>query len=145
MMELEPDYTRERGNGSGTETAYTVEARFNYHAPIMIAGQIFDDRWRRVNFQHGKVGVPAASPFDRHTIEHGLLGYAAAQALRWWLHATADAQSMGCALCLESRLVEHRISYTHKIEAIAAHGYVGGEDRSNCIPDWGARTTARGD
>lgn len=33
-MTLEPEYKRERGNGSGTETAYTVEARY---LPLLMA------------------------------------------------------------------------------------------------------------
>lgn len=135
-MELEQDYRRERGSGNGTETAYTVEARYNYPQPTQIGGQIFDNRWREVKFQDSAIGVPRCAPFNRRTLEHGLLGYAAAQALRWWLHAAAEADNMS-GLCLETRIVSHKISYSHKIETVAAHDHIHGDDRSNCMPDWG--------
>lgn len=137
-MELEPDYRRDHGSGSGSETAYTVEARYNFPRPIQIGNQIFDNRWQRVQFQESEIGVPPCSPIYRHTREHGMLGYPAAQALRWWLHANAEA-SRGGGMCLETRLVSHTISHSYKIEAIEAHGHIHGEDRSNCIPDWGKK------
>ena len=135
-MEFEDDYKRERGSGSGTETAYTVEARYNYPCPASIGGQIFDNRWREVKFQDSVVGVPRCAPYYRHTLEHGMLGYAAAQALRWWLHALAEADCLS-GVCLETRIISHQIKHTHKIETIATHGHIHGDDRSNCIPDWG--------
>jgi len=135
-MELEEDYKRERGNGSGTETGYTVEARYSYNNPVQIGGQLFDNRWRQVSFEKSEIGIPSAPRYQHHVIEHGLLGYTAAQALRWWLHAQADADGVS-GLCLETRLISHKISYTHKIEAIAAHNHIHGGDRSNCVPDWG--------
>jgi hypothetical protein len=137
-MELEADYKRERGSGNGSETAYAVEARYTFHDPLVLGDQVFDNRWRRVKFVQSAVGVPAAPSCYRQTLEHGLLAYAAAQALRWWLHANADANGHG-GLCLETRLVAHRITYSHKIEAISAHGHIHGGDRSNCVPDWGVR------
>jgi hypothetical protein len=124
--ELEKDYPRETGSGSGTETAYTVEARYNYTEPARIAGQIFDERWRRVNFRPSEVGVPRCPEYKRQTKDHGLLGYSAAQALRWWLHAIADSGDSKpfSGFCLETRLVLHRITYSHHIEAIAVRDHV---------------------
>lgn len=124
-MELEDDYKRERGSQSGTETAYSVEARYNNHSPIVIGGQVFDNRWRAVKFDKSPIGVPDEKSFHRHAEEYGLHGYAAAQALRWWLHAAADAERIGGSLCLESRLVKHTISYSQKVVAISAHEVVG--------------------
>ena len=135
-MELEEGYEREKGSGSGTEIGYTVEARNNFHAPMQIGGQIFDNRWRQVKFEQSAIGVPICPRYQRHIAEHGMLGYAAAQALRWWLHANAEA-GQGMALCLETRIISHKIIYTHKIETQAAHEHVHGDDRSNCMPDWG--------
>jgi hypothetical protein len=135
-IDLEPEYRKEGGSGSGTETAYTVEARYDYSEPIQVGKQLFDNRWRRVNFEPSLFGVPQCAPFARHTRDNGMLGYAAAQALRWWVHAEADATNM-TGLCLETRIISHRITYSHKIEAIAAHEHIHGKDRSNCIPDWG--------
>ena len=133
-MELEKDYMRE--HGSGTETGYTVEARYDYQSPVQIGGQLFDNRWRQVDFEKSTIGVPTAPRHQRHIAYHGLLGYAAAQALRWWLHAHAEAEH-GVAFCLETRIVSHKISYSHEIETVAAHAHIHGEDRSNCIPDYG--------
>lgn len=101
------EYPKSRGKGSGRETCYSVEARYNYTQPIEISGQLFDNRWREVKFQDAPVGVPRASEFQEHTLRHRMLGYSAAQALRWWLHANADAMKAGHCICLETRLVKH--------------------------------------
>ena len=73
-----------------------------------------------------------------------MLGYAAAQALRWWLHAAAEADNMS-GLCLETRIISHKISYSHKIETVGAHDHIHGDDRSNCMPDWGKTPNVRGE
>lgn len=131
-MELELDYKRAVGSRSGTETCYTVEARYDFHSPLQIGKYIFDSRWRRVEFDRAAIGVPVCAPYQRQTLEHGMLGYAAAQALRWWLHAQADVLS-GC-WCLQTRLIQHKITYSHEIEAVSSHEHVGGEDRSHIKP-----------
>lgn len=118
-MELEQDYERKRGSGNGTETAYMVEARYTTDYPIQIGGQLFDNRWREVKFQESLIGVPRCANYQKQTIEHNLLGFSAAQALRWWLHAVADAEGIG-GLCLETRIVSYRITYSYNIEAIEA-------------------------
>ena len=133
-MELEEDYHRERSSGSGTEIGYTVEARENASTFIQINGQTFDKQWREVNFK--ELGIPQCAAFRKQTLKHGLLGYATAQTLRWWLHAQSEAEH-GIALCFETRIVSHRISYSHKIETIAVHDHIHGDDRSNSMPDYG--------
>jgi len=135
-MKLEECYRKERGSGSGSETGYTVEAMHNYVNPISVAGQIFDNRWRQVEFKESAIGVPSCPRHHRYVAENGMLGYSAAQALRWWLHAQAESEH-GMAICLETRIVSHRISYSYKVESVSAHDHVHGEDRSNCVPDWG--------
>lgn len=140
-MELEEGYDK-RGTSGGTSggTCYTVEARYNSHEPKEFGGQIFDNRWRQVNFARAAIGVPAGNrALDWVALEHGYLGYAAAQALRWWFHAHADAEGFGGGLCLETRLVKHKYSVDYKIEPTSAHEHIHGEDRSNCIPDWGEK------
>ena len=138
-MKLEDGYDKGGGSGQSTETAYTVEARINYPSPASVAGQIFDIRWSRVYFEKNAangIGVPDAPHHKRATLEHNLLDYAAAQALRWWLHATAAVENVA-VYCLETRLVSHKITTSHSIEAIEAHEYIHGDDRSNIMPDWG--------
>ena len=125
-MELEADYKRERSNGSGSEIAYTVEARYNYPEPVQIGTQIFDNRWREVVFLETAVGVPRCAPYQ-NTLKHQMLGYAAAQALRWWLHAAAEAEKYSL-FCLETQIVSHKITHSHKIESVAAHEHIKGRD-----------------
>ncbi len=124
-----------RSKSSGSETCYSVEARYNFPNPVEISGQIFDDRWREVKFEDGPVGVPRASEYQEHTLRHRMLGYAAAQALRWWLHANADAMKAGTCTCLETRLVKHKISHSCEIEEVSVHAHIHGKDRSNYMPD----------
>ena len=135
-LELEPGYQTKRGSGSGEETAYCVEARFQFPEPQLICGQLFDNRWRRVSFQKDAAGVPSNdSYFAPRAALAGLYSYQTAQTLRWWFHAQAAVESFS-AFCLESRLVEHKIKYTYETTATSAHCVVGGEDRSNFMPDW---------
>lgn len=140
-MDLDDEYKKNRGSGSSTEVAYSVEARYAFIDPVIIAGQIFDNRWRRVIFKESSVGVPNAPAWKRHTIENGLLCYASAQALRWWLHAVGECENNG-AICLETRLIEHKIESQYTITAVAQHCVVGGDDRSSCMPEWGGRIVA---
>ena len=137
-MELEEDYERNKGSGTGTETAYTVEAR-NTCKPIKVGNQIFYDKWLRVEFDKSTIGVPQCAPFQLHTKEHGLLSYQAANALRWWFHAVLEQEMDAGRWSMETRIVKHIISYSHKIEAVSCHGLVSGEDRSNIMPDWGKK------
>ena len=139
QCDLEAGYDKQRGSGSGHETAYTVEARCNGKKARVIAGQIFDNRWQKVEFEKSPIGVPAASPFQEHTLRHRLLGYSAAQALRWWIHAQADSELGGIAWGLETRLVKHKISYSYSIEAVSAH--CGVDAGNSMAPDWNLKTS----
>jgi hypothetical protein len=135
-MELEEDYNREVSSESGTQTGYSVEARYKYQTPKMFGDQIFDNRWQRVHFQESLIGVPPGARYQRKIIEQGLLGYAAAQALRWWLHASAEACDTG-SFRLETRLISHKLTHSCSVVAVAVHSH--GENRSNCIPEWGKK------
>jgi hypothetical protein len=126
-------FPRKGQSGSGTEIGYSVEARYNYPSPKAFGDIILDDRWRTVHFPEGKTGVPAGPIYYTHTRAQGLFGYSAAQALRWWLHALADAEILG-GLCIETRLVKHEINYSNQTTIIAAQAYIGGDDRSNTMP-----------
>ncbi|SRR6266404_238374 len=108
------EFPKSGSSGSGSETGYSVEARYNYPQPKIIAGVIYHKDWRHVHPQQGVLGVPVAHPQQRHIIEHGLMSYPAAQAIRWWLHAIAASEEFLGGLCLETRLIEHRISYSYK-------------------------------
>ncbi len=138
----EEDYPKSRGSSNTSCEGYTVEARFVGDKPVELSGQLFDNRWRQVDFVESKIGVPAAPQYLLHDFRlKGLLGYSSAQALRWWMHAAADNNSPFGGLCLETKLVKHQLLTTSKCEAISEHCLIGGEDRSNCIPDWGKDTS----
>ena len=100
-------------NGSSSADGYSVEARCCYHTPSIIAGVAYDSNWRRVHFEQAQVGVP-----ERVTSIVSMEGYhtyAAAQALRWWFIAHSEAEHIIGALCLETRLVRHRIEQTRRV------------------------------
>lgn len=121
--DLEETYEKNRGSGSGTEIGYTVEAKYDYLCPAEISGQLFDNRWRAVNFEKSKIGVPSCAPsYQRHLLENGLLSFSAAQALRWWFIAEVEASNHGFSLCWATRLIEHRVTFSHKVEAIGQIG-----------------------
>ena len=138
-MDKEIELPKEVGSCTGTEIGYTVEARYNFHTPKVIANQIFDNRWRVVRFVKGDIGVPDGKDdclFDR-AYKHGYLPYASAQALRWWLHAIAIEKGWSGGLCLETRLVEHEIAYTEKQTVVKYYEHVGGDEgiRSSRFPE----------
>lgn len=131
--ELDPDYDPNFSSGTASEVCFVVEARDISQTPCVVADQIFDNRWKRVHFERGAVGVPPCNPFQLYTNRNGYLSYPAAQALRWWLHANAEATMHG--MCLETRLVEVRIESSYKAVAIATHALIGGEARNNFQPE----------
>ncbi len=126
------DYPKSKGNGESTITGYTVEGRYNYSEPKQFGGQILDERWRTLIFPSAPFGVPIGG-FHKHELKmNGLLGYSAAQALRWWFHANADVLG---SLCLETKIVKHIIKSSYKCEAVSDHELITGDDRSNIKPN----------
>lgn len=132
---VELDYPKKGSSGSSTDHGYSVEARLNYRTPKEIAGHILDNRWQTLQFDKHPAGVPTHGSFRESLGRANLLGYSAAQALRWWFHAIADATFDG--ICLETKLVQHVVRESHSVEAISEHMLIRGEDRSSSIPDWG--------
>lgn len=130
-MKLDKDYKTDLGNGTSTCPGYTVEARHR-GTPAEVGGQIFDGEWRRVSYEKTQVGVPNSSL--QKVEEHGLLGYATAQALRWWLHASSQADFGSSGFCLDTRIIKHNIKTTHAITAVSMHEFIGGEDNPNFQP-----------
>lgn len=130
-MELEDDYRCDKGRGESTCPAFTVEARHT-QGPVKIGDQLFDGEWRNVSFQESFIGVPnSSSPIVR---EHGMLGYASAQALRWWIHAESQANFGMGGFCLDTRIIKHIIKTTYEITAVSFHEIVGDEDNPNHQP-----------
>jgi hypothetical protein len=130
-----PDnFPKSNGSGSGTDVAYSVEARLAYPTPRMVCGHLLDARWQRVEFEKSRTGIPVK---DRLFPVHntlGLFGYQAAQALRWWFLAQADVE-FSC-LCIETRLIEHKVQYSYSGTAERACAIIAGEkDRSHIMPE----------
>ncbi len=126
------DYPQDAGKTSSVCPAYSVEARYNYHESKKIGDQIFDNRWRRVIFDTGPIGIPIAVVRHAELKNYSLFNYSAAQALRWWLHAKADVTMDG--FCLETKLVKHEIQSESKCRAMSEHEIISGEDRSSSRP-----------
>lgn len=131
------EFPSKGSSGSGTEIAYSVQARLAYHQPRQVCGHLLDLRWTTLYFEKSPIGVPvrAGSMARGHC---GLLSYQAAQALRWWFLAQAELE-FSC-LCLETRLVEHRVEYSYSATAARAGAIIGGDDRSNIMFGWGEKT-----
>ena len=122
--------------GNGTFDAYSVEARYDYPEPIKVGEQTFTKEWKRVHFNEAAVGVPIGPRSNIHVLSLvGLTGYPAAQALRWWFHASIERGFGG--LCMDTRIVKHKVSYSYQAERETEHHLIGGEDRSSILPDWG--------
>lgn len=117
VLPLEAGYETLHSSGGGTMEGCTVEARVLGREPASIAGQLFDERWRPVRFARGAVGVPPVPSYCQRLDEHNLLGQSAAQALRWWLHAQAEAE-WPPKFALETRIVVHTLTYSDKVEAV---------------------------
>lgn len=134
---LAGDFPKSRGSTSGTTTGYSVEARYTYHEPKVVAGALLDNRWRELHFPEGQPGVPAVCRHHTELLHTRLMEYQAAQALRWWFLANAAADGFTGTLCVETRLVEHSVEYTSKTQALKAVAYIGSENRSDMMADWG--------
>lgn len=128
----------EEGRMAGTIPGYRIEARVNYSQPKQVNGMLLDNRWRVVHFPDAPIGVPRGSDYSaRHLLTAGCYDYAAAQALRWWFHA--EARKTHDDMCLETRLVKYEIKHETTWKAVSTHAEIGGEDRSNLMPDWGKK------
>jgi hypothetical protein len=139
-QKLDDDYKADKGTGSGTSTGYSVEAR-STRGPAVVNDQIFGPNWTTVLFheRNDGQGVPSPGGYDSsgQLLNHGLLSYASAQAIRWWFHANAeDGQDKGIRIGntkigfntslsgVETRLVRHEIKYSYTITAVSAHDEV---------------------
>lgn len=125
-MAAERKYPSFVGSQSGETRAYTVEARYNNLHPIQVHDQIFDNRWKQLHFKEGVNGVPSGDPLHPFFREMRVLTWAQAQALRWWFVAELERQALG-SLCFETRIVQHKIVYSYRGEALTHFDHIGGE------------------
>jgi hypothetical protein len=107
-------------SGNGTNYGYQVQARYMYLEPRDFGGIILDQRWRTLYFEKSPIGVPTSrGTFDWFLPASSCMTKQAAEALRWWFLANCESGTWGGSLCVETRLVQFKIEYSHKAEAIA--------------------------
>ena len=112
------DQFPEKGSsGSGTDTLYSVQARYAYGSPVEIVGHLLDTRWSTLHFAKAPIGVPQNRLYQPAANLTGLMSYEAAQALRWWF--VAEARCAKGVFCLHTRLVAHRVQFSWSEESIA--------------------------
>jgi hypothetical protein len=100
------------------ERGYTVEARCTLKHPKTVNGKALGGEWLQLEFPHGR-GVPAAPPYSPLPLM-GLLSYQAAQALRWWWIAEAEAADICSTNGIETRLVQFDVKVDWEARAVAA-------------------------
>lgn len=123
-----------RSSRSGTTFGYTVEARFNYRNAKTVAGHIFDNRWREVPFGFNDIGRGNPRPKFVHSelSMANLLSKNEANALRWNFICHADADDICGSLCLETRIVEHEITYSFSAKPVK---YLDAFDMRGDLPE----------
>jgi hypothetical protein len=110
------EFPRKPSTCEGNEIAWSVEARSSV-GPQNCMGQLFGEQWKRVDYERGATGVPDGGPIFEGRY-FGLLGYHAAQALRYWFLANLSAAYKGTGV--ETRLVKHQIKYSRSATAVEA-------------------------
>lgn len=102
-------------NSESRVDGFRVEVRTCYHTPHMAAGQIIDAEWRtlQVKFGDDVMGIQCPDgPWTRRLKDHGLMTRNQAEAIRFWFLSIAEAERVSGALCIETRLVRHRLTET---------------------------------
>lgn len=138
--QTQSEFPRKGQSQNGTSTGYSIEVRTSAKQPTQIGTMLLGHEWQRLKVDQVQppFGVPIARPWNERIFSMlGLYDYAAAQALRWWFHASAEATPYAGAMCLESRIIAHTVKYAISEEAVSEHMQIQGDDRTNCIPDWG--------
>lgn len=115
-------------SGSGSTLGYSVEARSTFSRPQPFGEIVLDERWLRIYFPKGPIGVPAENRFTSTGLrECSLLPYASAEALRWWFLAEIEKGIGG--MCVETRIVQHQVKYQYSEEIVGRDEVVDAEYR----------------
>lgn len=93
-----------------------------------------DAYWREVPIRpmnpiDGAINFPMNEVFRDHAAEHGVMSYAAAESLRWALHACA-----GWCGCIETRFVKVNYQETYSVTEIGVMPAVRTPRFSTCYP-----------
>jgi hypothetical protein len=117
-------------NRSGTISGYTVEMRYNSNKPIKVGDLVIDNRWQEYYPTKSLIGVPVHKTALHET---GTFSFEAAQAIRWWLYAELEWELT--ISCFETRIVEHKITYTYTKQRVAEHCIVGDFNRKTYLKE----------
>ncbi|WP_295986356.1 hypothetical protein [uncultured Variovorax sp.] len=102
---------------SGTESAWTVEARSCINRPIACGDLLLGTEWTQVPFNRATVGVPNGGLLFQGA-DLGMLTYPAAEALRWWFLADLAAAYKDTGV--ETRLVEYKVVFSKTATPVRA-------------------------
>jgi hypothetical protein len=143
--ENKPEFPKKEWSASGGDFGWSVEVRAaSYAEPFELLGRLVTNKWKKFEVVQGPsedttlVHVAARQSYEGVRERYGLLEYQEAQALRWSLHAKHEADSSFGGK-LETRLVEHKLTYAYTCTPLAAHDEIKGEDRSAFGPFKGKR------
>lgn len=114
----EQEFPQKGSSMSGTDFGYQVQARYNFHTPKQFGDIVLDQRWRTLYFQKSPIGVPVAGELQWYLRPCQCMSFQAAQALRWWFVADAEASDLLGSMCLETRLLKVRVKYSTESEIL---------------------------
>lgn len=98
----------------GTNFGFQVQARYMNSQPEQFGDVILDQRWKTLTFDPSPLGVPTARAWEFYLPALGLMNYESAQALRWWFLANCVVNRLGGRLCVETRIVQFKVTYDFK-------------------------------
>lgn len=105
-------------NGTN-DSGYQVQARYmGPDGAKKVGDMMLCATWKTINFKKSHGGVPGGKAFEFWLPATDCMNFSAAQALRWWFIAEAEAELFG-SLCLETRIVRFKIDYSVKAEAVS--------------------------
>ena len=131
MEARETPNAHKHGKGEGHHHGYLVEVRTSYFQPKVLSKDlVIDNVWRRWPVHEGSVPYGLNVPVgrnDRDMLAHGLLTREAAEAHRWGLLASLEADSLLGSLCVETRLVKVRYDWSYKLTEVGVSEAMTGD------------------
>lgn len=116
------------GSGSGTHSAYAIEARTTYSEPVIHrSGMILTKEWQRVRIKvvqctrsdHGQHGGSMIGDIPVHNFcpeadRLNLVDFDAAYAFAHLFLSQGSAEQFSTSLCMECRIVEVEVKYSYE-------------------------------
>jgi hypothetical protein len=122
MPSIELPSAGKHSSGTRHMTGYKIEVRTSYNNPTILGEFVIDNVWREIPVIAGAtpygINIPVGE-YDRKMLSDvGLLSYIAAEAHRWAFLAVVDSAKISGALCIETRFVKVKYSYSYTTEEI---------------------------